>query len=259
MNGLDAVILGTIQGLVEWLPVSSKAQTMLYMINVLKISPDSALSYAIFLHIGTMFAAIITFRKEYLGILRHPDAGYPLTRFLVLATACTAVTALPLFFLLKVYLLTTGAFVVTLLIGLMLIMTGILLRISGRSGVRLFDQIRDRDTFMVGLAQGIAIIPGISRSGITVATLLGRKIEQETALKLSFLISVPAIIGVILVDLPDLIAIPVQAAILLSVSSFIVGYLSMNLLLKIAGRVSFWAFCLGLGIITLTIAFWTNL
>jgi undecaprenyl-diphosphatase len=251
MNGLEAALLGSIQGLVEWLPLSSKAQTMLYMINVLRIEPRMALSYAIFLHLGTMFAAIITFRREYLGILRNLNIRYPLTRILLLATACTAVIAVPLYFLLKAFLIASGGTLASLLIGLMLLVTGITLKISANSGVRVFDQIRDRDILVLGFAQGFAMIPGISRSGITVATLLAERIEQETALRISFLISVPAIIGVLVIDSPSIIAIPLETAIVLTVSAFLVGYLSMNALLKFSGRLPFWVFCLGLGAITI--------
>ena len=251
MNGLEAALLGSLQGLVEWLPLSSKAQTMLYMINVLAIAPEMALSYAIFLHLGTMFAAVITFRREYLGILRNLNTGFPLTRILLVSTACTALVAVPLYFLLKAVLLTTGGTLVSLLIGLMLVLTGIVLKVSGKSGLRVFDQVRDRDMVVLGLAQGVAMIPGISRSGITVATLLAERFEQETALKISFLISVPAILGVLALDSPSIIAIPLETALILVLSAFAVGYLSMNALLRYSGRLPFWVFCLGLGIITI--------
>jgi diguanylate cyclase (GGDEF)-like protein len=92
MDPLSAVIVGSIQGLAEWLPISSEAQTMLYMINVLGIEPRMALSYAIFLHTGTMLAVVVAFRREFAMVLRNLNLRYPLTRYLVIATLATALT-----------------------------------------------------------------------------------------------------------------------------------------------------------------------
>lgn len=254
MNGLEAVILGTIQGLVEWLPISSEAQTMLYMINFLGIQPQEALSYAIFLHLGTMCAVIIAFHRVFVRLLNHITLKDPLFRILALATLCTAVTGIPLYLLLKTFLLAFTGVIVNLFIGVMLILTGIVLKVRGNAGTRECREVRDTDSVIAGLAQGFAIVPGISRSGMTYATLLGRKIEQGTALKISFLISVPAVLGAIIIDARSIVAIPVQTAFLLVASSLVVGYLSMKILLQIAARVSFWIFCLALGAITILFA-----
>ncbi|KUG20893.1 undecaprenyl-diphosphatase [hydrocarbon metagenome] len=249
MDILTAVILGIMQGITEWLPISSEGQTMLFMLNHLGIEPHAALSYAIFLHVGTTLAVLVRFRREYLGILQNLQPDFRLTRILIGATLCTAVTAVPLYFLLKGALLGVDVAPVNLLIGMMLIATGILLKTSVWSGTKEIDQITDRDIAVLGFAQGFAIIPGISRSGITLAALLGGRVKQEAALAVSFLISVPAVIGAVVLDFEGIQQIQVQSAGILIVSSFAAGYLTMDLLLKYSRRISFWSFCVIVGVV----------
>jgi len=253
MNIPEAVIAGAIQGIVEWLPVSSEAQTMLYMLNILKISPDTALSYAFFLHFGTMLAVVIKFRNEFFSVLKAPFNKSELTPVLVFGTIFTAITAIPLYFILKnVSDMGNPAFF-TLVIGFMLILTGIIMKFSGSKGDKEIADVNKKDIFLTGIAQGFAIIPGISRSGITVAMLLVRKVKQETALTISFVLSAPATIGILFLDYSNLSRIPLQSMFVLTLSSLFFGYISMDILLKFAGKVSFWKFCIIFGLITFII------
>ncbi|WFN35112.1 undecaprenyl-diphosphate phosphatase [Methanogenium sp. S4BF] len=251
MNGMEAVIAGAIQGTIEWLPISSEAQTMLYLLNSLHMNPQTALSYAFYLHFGTMIAVIIRFREEFIQILRNLRLDYKPTRIILIASLSTAVTALPLYFLLKSISPGQNSSTFTLLIGGMLILTGIIMKASGTSGKKEMDQMTDKDTIITGLAQGFAILPGISRSGITMAALLAQKINQETALVISFLMSVPAALSIFLIDFGTIRLIPLQTAFILTVSSLFFGYISMNVLLKIAKRTPFWIFCIILGAVTI--------
>ena len=250
MNGLEAIIAGAIQGTIEWLPISSEAQTMLYLLNYVHMDPQTALSYAFYLHFGTMIAVLIRFREEFIRILKNLRLDYKPTRIILIASISTAVTALPLYWLLKSVSLTQNSSTFTMLIGGLLILTGVIMKVSGTSGEKGMDQMTDKDTVITGLAQGFAILPGISRSGITIATLLAQKINQETALVISFLMSVPASLSIFFIDFGTIRLIPLQTAAILTASSLFFGYLSMNVLLKVAKRTPFWIFCIILGIIT---------
>lgn len=251
MNGLEAIIAGAIQGTVEWLPISSEAQTMLYLLNYLQMDPQTALSYAFYLHFGTMIAVIIRFRGEFIQILQNLRLDYKMTRILLIATLSTAITALPLYLLLKSASLEQDASAFTVLIGVLLIITGVIMKASGTSGEKEIAQISDKEMIITGIAQGFAILPGISRSGITMATLLAQKINQETALVVSFLMSVPASLSIFIIDFGTIRLIPLQNAVILTMSSLFFGYISMNILLRVAKRTPFWIFCIILGAVTL--------
>lgn len=96
MNTAEALVLGILQGVTEWLPISSEGQTMLAMIAWLGISPSNALSYSIFLHLGTMAAVLLRFRREFLGMI---EADSKLRRIVLVSTLCTCFTGVPLYLL----------------------------------------------------------------------------------------------------------------------------------------------------------------
>lgn len=252
---LYLAILGLIQGVTEWLPISSEAQTMVFMINFMQISPKEALSYAIFLHLGTLCAVLLRFQDKYREILNNLSFEYPLTRILVIATIGSAITAVPLYLILKYYILELPLVNVNILIGVLLIITGVLLKIARQTGGKQLVDIQDRDSILLGLLQGLAILPGISRSGITLVTLLGRKVNQELALQISFLISAPVVLGAILLDIQDISHIPLVNAGIVTLFAFIAGFLTISVLLKFAQKVSMWMFALALGILTIVLSF----
>ena len=186
MNGLEAVIAGAIQGTVEWLPISSEAQTMLYMLNILNIDPQTALSYAFYLHFGTMLAVIIKFRNELISIIKSPFPEFKLSAIIIFGSVFTAITGIPLYIILRNVSTGVDSGIFTLIIGLMLIITGVVMKHAKHKGHKDIEEINNKDIFLTGIAQGFAIIPGISRSGITITTLLIRNVKQETALTISF-------------------------------------------------------------------------
>jgi undecaprenyl-diphosphatase len=240
MNLIESTILGVLQGILEWLPVSSEGQTMLVMLNFMQIDPAEAITVAIFLHIGTMFAVLIKFRHEFVAML---NIDSKLLKVIIIATLSTAITAIPLLIFIK-DLLATGE-VANIVIGIMLILTGIMLGIQKRMGTT-------RDMVFAGLAQGFSIIPGISRSGTTITVLLMCGIKQELALKLSFIMSVPAVLGaIILFDVRSVTSVSIGDAVIMILSALILGYLTMSILLRFAKRVNFACFCISLGVLTL--------
>jgi undecaprenyl-diphosphatase len=131
-------------------------------------------------------------------------------------------------------------------------MTGLLLMFK-RSGLKGSEDMTARDMALLGLAQGFSILPGVSRSGTTLTLLLMRQIKQDTALTISFIISVPAVLGAFVIDHSLPRAEPPLAAAIFS-SSLLSGYLVMDLLIRFAHRIDFSKFCLVMGLITLIFA-----
>ena len=248
------VILGIIQGVAEWLPISSQAQTMFFMMDIMKVPFQTALTYAIFLHAGTLLAVVVRYWNQFLDILKKFDFEDKLTRTIVFATIATAITAVPLFLILKYYILELPALFVNAIIGVLLIVTGVLLKIIKPNGAKGLENLEDTDSIVVGLAQGFSILPGISRSGVTLVTLIARNIGPELALTLSFMLSAPAVLGAILIDFDDISKIPVFNAVVLTASAFVVGYFTMNILLKYAQMVKLWVFAIVLGVLVLSVA-----
>ena len=248
MDALQGIVLGIMQGVFEWLPISSEGQNMLVMIHWLGISPNEALSYSIFLHLGTMSAVLIRFRHKFLKMIREIDSK--LTRIVIVSTLCTGITGIPLYLLFRESF--AGGRETTLLIGALLIATGLSLRFKG-SGSKNAEDMSLKDMITLGLAQGFSILPGVSRSGTTLTILLMSGLKQDEALAVSFIISVPAVLGAIVLD-HNVAALPWVAAAAMLMASLVVGYLTMDLLIRFAKRISFSGFCLVLGMITLLLA-----
>jgi len=259
----EALILGIIQGISEWLPISSEGMTSLVMINFFGKSLAEALPISIWLHVGTMLAAIVFFRKDIIGILRNipryakrqsleKNVNATMT-FLIISTILTGIIGLPLI-LFAVGFTDFSGKAATALIGAFLIITGILQRkAAGRE--ELLKRIGNTDSIIVGIAQGFSALPGISRSGITVSVLLLRKFDAERALRLSFLMSIPAVlaaeVGLLLMDM---IVFDVNSLAAI-VSSFVFGLLTISALFKVAKRINFSWFCIVLGVLSIAVFF----
>jgi undecaprenyl-diphosphatase len=268
---IEYIILAILQGLFEWLPISSSGQVMLSSINFFGLSPEEAFSLAIWLHLGTTIAVIIKLRHEYIEISKaclpmffgEPEELIKKRRnWVIIATIGTGVTALPLYFILKtllnnVYTAAQGD-VFTLIIAGLLLITGVVLlktkKTFGKYSIddKSFKHIT-KDSFKAGLAQGFSILPGISRSGTTISVILLENYKQESALKLSFLMSVPVALASIGVDIifgggSVFGFIDPLTIILIVVISFLIGFLSMEALLRIAKKIDFGYFCIIYGI-----------
>jgi len=272
---IEYIILAILQGLFEWFPISSSGQVMIVAMIIFGIPADEAYSLSIFLHLGTMFAVLLKFRKEFLNLFKSftkyeyegKSADVKRRNWVVLGTIGTAITALPLYFIFKALII--GEFtalqgdLITLIITGLLILTGTILLLTKRMfGINTVDDVSNKevmkDGFLAGLIQGLAVLPGISRSGITTSAILFEKYEQNNALKLSFMMSVPAIIGSIFVDIifakgSVFAFLDVFTIILITLISFLVGYVAMELLLQIAKKVGFNYFCIIYGIIAFAV------
>ena len=272
---IEYIILAILQGLFEWLPISSSGQVMIVSINFLGISPEKAFSLSIWMHLGTAIAVLIKLRKDYIQIIKSVIPGkfevdksdIKKRNWLIFATIGTAITAIPLYLLFKFIILegfnALQGDVLTLAISGLLIVTGIVLLIFRRKfGKKTIKSVSDRelikDSSISGLIQGIAILPGISRSGFTVSTILFEKYDQDQSLKLSFLMSVPVIFASIGMDIifgegSVFGTIDIFTILIITAVSFIVGYLSIELLLKIAQKINFSYFCILYGVMSFVI------
>ena len=106
MELIDFLLMGALQGITEWLPISSSGQSMLALINLINITPQSALQLAIYLHIGTLLAVIVKFRGEIKNLFKSSEKN--LLMFLVVSTIVSALIGLPLYLLMKQYLMGKG-------------------------------------------------------------------------------------------------------------------------------------------------------
>ncbi len=268
---IEYIIIALLQGIFEWLPISSSGQTFVIAMNLFGISAEEAYSLAIWLHLGTTLAVLLKFRTDFIKIFKSflpktytvEEIDIKKRNWLVYATIGTAITALPLYFIFRIII--SGAFsafqgdLITLVISGLLIITGIILlktrKIYGKSTLEDAPQNEiTKDSFLAGLVQGVSILPGISRSGVTVSSILLENYNQGNALSLSFLMSVPVAIASIIVDIifgeglvfglidPFLI-------ILLTIISFLIGYLTIEILLRVAQKISFGYFCIAYGVI----------
>jgi undecaprenyl-diphosphatase len=253
-----AILAGIVQGIVEWLPVSSQGNLALFL-TVAGSSPEQALQLALFLQLGTTVAAATYYREDILeATAAVPDwrpsraffGPHATTSFVVVATIATGLVGIPIY----VYAvdvasdLTGGIFLAV--IGVLLILTGVL-QIASRSvalGTR--EHPGFVDACLVGAAQGLTILPGVSRSGTTTSVLLFREYSAPAAFRFSFLLSIPASLGAAALTVASAGGLPgispVAAVTALAVSA-LVGYLAIGTLMQIVERIPFWAICFGLG------------
>ncbi|HNT60490.1 MAG TPA: undecaprenyl-diphosphate phosphatase [Candidatus Bilamarchaeaceae archaeon] len=254
MDLIQALIVGAVQGILEWLPVSSSGQGMLILINFLQANPQAAFSLSIFLHMGTLLAVLVKYRDELLRLLLNLRWEDPLLRFLIITTMATGIIGVPAYMLLKGFISGAQGMAANALVGLLLVFTGIALHYSSKkAGSKKMGGIGYPEMAAAGVAQGIAILPGISRSGTTIASLLLMGVEQRLALKLSFLMSIPAVLGALALDFAsgDMAAsgFGVQEMAAGVFAAFVFGYFTMDFMLKAAGKMRFDLFCIAFGLL----------
>ncbi|WP_016732418.1 undecaprenyl-diphosphate phosphatase [Saccharolobus islandicus] len=199
---LIGVILGIVQEISEWIPISSKTQVLIVSSSLLGLSFSVAYSFGLFMEIGTIAAAIIYFRREISGLLKalvrmsSRREDYLLLKFLVIVTIITGLMGVPLY--LFVISLPILGLPMTVL-GVVLLTDGIIIYLSRKNYIsrKGLHDLRLRDIIIVGIAQGLAALPGVSRSGITTSALILLGVKPEEAFKLSFISLIPAALGAI--------------------------------------------------------------
>jgi undecaprenyl-diphosphatase len=261
---IKALILGIIQGLTEWLPISSTGHLKIVEHYIQFLTPENTLLFEFTLHIGTLIVVFLFFRtdiKNILSALAHLDfhtENGKLVPLIIVGTIPAAIIGVVL------QRLVTSTFQNLLPIATAVTMFGIILYIT-KTGKEKTDQISYLTAALIGIAEGIAVIPGVSRSGATIAVALLLGIRREKAFEFSFLLSIPAIIGAIgytyYQDAATLATAGLDwATILIGITAaMITGYLALKLLWKILANKKFHyfaAYCwlLGITLIALTLS-----
>lgn len=241
MEIIKAIILGTLQGLTEFLPISSSGHLVLG--SELLNFQEQGLAFDVFVHLGTLVSVCIVFRKELSAMILAPfavlqkRADKELTKFfywdIYIVMATLPAVGVGLFLKDSIATIFTNI----LLVYCMLFVTGVIMVTT--------PYIRERKVklncpraVLIGCAQAMAILPGLSRSGSTIfmGMLLG--LNRETVARFSFIMSIPAILGAVVLQSRDLLANPPEAGILLiisagMISSAISGYFAIILLLNV--------------------------
>lgn len=240
----------------EWLPISSEGQVVLFLYNFTSVPSEDIVSLVVWLHLGTALAVIARYPRVILDILSLKDRK--LFRLLLVATLSTAITAVPLYVFLKNSLTPFHGELLNVLVGVLLLITAIVLYLPTRTTEEsegTTKDVEDREAGTTGLIQGMAVLPGLSRSGVTISALLMQKIDKETAMKFSFLMSVPAVLAILVLEVLTGSTLPAGVGtldlILIEGIVFVTGLLSMEFLLRLARRISFWKLCLVLALIAI--------
>jgi undecaprenyl-diphosphatase len=249
MTTLHAFILGVIQGLTEFLPVSSSAH-LTFAEQLFNIPSEWRVSYDVLLHLGTTLALVVFFFRRIIRIVGgmfSPDHPTRQTNWnLVLTIAVATIPAAIAGYLLKEKI--DALFETPLYSAVFLLVTGLVLFLTRRTcGER--TAITWADGLVIGVAQAIAILPGISRSGSTIAAALFLGLARPEAFEFSLLLSIPAVLGAALLKLRDSPLIHGATAgvsagtIIIGFGlSFLVGLLALAIVRRVLLRKRFWWF-----------------
>jgi len=233
MSVWEAILLGLIQGLTEFLPISSSGH--LVLTNFLLGVNNPTIVFEIAVHLGTLVAVLVYFRKDLIKVIIDffkGGSGRNTGWMIILATIPTALIGFGFKDLFE------SIFHAPRYAAIGLILTSLILFSSekARSGKSELANIKWWQALTIGLFQGLAIMPGISRSGSTIAAGLISGLERSTAARFSFLLSIPAILGAALLNIKDFMDIPsslVVPSLFGVVVSAISGYAAIGLLMAI--------------------------
>lgn len=265
------VILGLVQGLTEFLPVSSSGHLVIvqYFLNL----EIPGVAFEIFVHFGTLLAVIFLFRHDIKTIIisfckslkklykREIFLEYirknPQTKFGWLLFISTMPGALIGYYFRSTFEKLFGNPAIT---SLMLAVTGICLFFTDKyliKGSKNIKEITIIDAIYIGFAQALAIIPGISRSGFTIMVALGRNIEREFAAKYSFILSVPIIIGATVFEIEEIFNLNISIKLLFfsGLTAFLSGYWAMLFFIKMLVNFKLRIFSYYLWIVGITVLF----
>jgi len=261
-----ATLLGLLQGLGEFLPISSSGHLILVQAVFGLEEPEVA--FDVMLHLGTLCAVFIFYRQTLFTLIKelrflpgalisparmrtlyHDRPDFRFGLLVLIGSIPTGIIGLALKDILKAH------FTSVLSVGLALLVTGLLLRVVGQRGRegREGGEMTIRDALIIGAAQGLAIVPGFSRSGFTICAGLFAGLNRVTSARYSFILSIPAIIGATILELGDI------AASRFSASEFLIGfavaavtgYLALALLIRLLKQNNFTIFswwCWGVGL-----------
>ena len=268
MNLFTSLLLGIIQGLAEFLPISSSGHLALAQ-HLLGINTEVPAFFDVLLHLGTLLAVLVAYCGDVVEIVQEffrgvgdvvhgttPTPVPPARRMILLIIVGT----LPLFAILPIHKKVQALGDSMVFIGMALVVTGFLLFACDlvHRGHKTERSATLVDALLVGVGQALATMPGISRSGMTISAGCFLGFERSFAVRFSFLLSIPAVLGANILSLKDALeagvdwaAVPVYLAGV--VASAVVGYACIRLLKLIAqkGRFGGFAYCWAVGLLTL--------
>jgi len=267
MSPIQLLVLGIVQGITEWIPISSKTQVTFVYLKIFQGDPSLVIPVLLYVHLGTVIAATVYFRSEIASIARE-IAGSPLTLrshaggktgFLFTALLFTGVVGIPLLIAERHFLASFDAGLLYAVMGAGLILTGFLLLSHKGAKTREVREVGWKDGILTGMLQGLSTLPGVSRSGTSTTGLIWRGFDSGSSFYLSFLLSIPTVIlAEIVLDygaggFAGLA--PADGAVLLLVS-LVAGYLTLDGLLRVVQRVNvaYLVFVLGALIIAVGIS-----
>ncbi len=253
---IPALIAGLIQGIVEWLPVSSKTMITIYF-TVIGIKVQNAYDLGLIANFGSFFAAVYYFRLEVVRTIKalaHPfgkDYYSRLLRFLFVATLATGVTGIPAYIAVRHAFSAIGGSAAMVVIGILLFFTGFIVR----KKEKMVSQSREMDapssdrvpgvgtSILTGAMQGLAGLPGISRSGMTITPLLWAGFDAREAIRLSFMLDVLALVGAGVVPLiighggtAAIAQIGLTTTIIMVLVAAVVSFLAIRAVIGLASR-----------------------
>ena len=275
MTLLESIFLGLIQGLTEYLPISSSGHLTLgsYFVDI--TDPETILPFTVLLHVATVLSTLVILRKEvswiFKGLFNRPAKegesllarlNEPQRYALAIVVSMIPIGIVGVFF--KDYV--EAAFEGLLVVGCCLLLTAVLLAFSYYAKPRQKENISIRDAFIIGLSQALAVLPGLSRSGTTIATglLLGNK--KDNMAKFSFLMVIPPILGEALLETIEMAKVGISEAfggisplalIVGFITAFISGCIACKWMISIVrkGKLIYFAYyCLVAGIATIIIS-----
>lgn len=267
MEFLKAVILGIVQGLTEFLPVSSSGHLVIFQ-NFINMKTD--LFFDVMLHVGTLISVFIVYWEdisrmfiEFLAMIRDAIKGKfslknPYRRFTFMVIIACIPTGLMGVFLNDYFEQLFGGFT---FVGFALIITGAVLVIGEKlgNGHKSMGNINIVDALVIGIFQGIAITPGISRSGSTIVGGLFRGFNRELATKFSFIVSIPTVLGAALLEGKDALEVGILSVNLVAmlsgiIASAVAGVFAIKVMIRILNRgklhyFSYYCWAMGLFVI----------
>jgi len=275
MTYLQAVILGLVQGLAEFLPISSSGHLAL-LENFFGIKEDNMLFFTVLLHFGTLIAVFVVFWKDIWELLQELVLTIkdlvgrkglrlnerPVRKLGVMIIVSCIPTAIIGFIFGDLF---ESFYSKPIVIAIMLIITALLLIVAETwgGGNRNIENLNYRNSIFIGIVQGLAIIPGISRSGSTLFASLLCKLDRDFAVKFVFLISIPTILGSLILELPDgikegLHGEPVGPVIVGVLVAFLSGLFAVKVMLKVVSNkklkyFSYYLFAVAAAVIIYTI------
>ncbi len=250
MTGFQAFILGLIQGLTEFLPVSSSGHLAILQ-NFMNLK-EGALEFTVLLHLGSLIAVFLAYRKTVIAIIvaffgmiadlfkeRSLMIKKDKHRLYVILLIIGSIPAGIVGVLFDEKL--GEAFTSIILIAFMLIITGALLIVGeriGRHNTLKIEQLKGKNAFLIGLFQMAALMPGLSRSGTTMVGGLVNGLKKEDAVEFSFLLSMPAVLGACIFEFKDIFSLSstntsISVMLIGFITAIIVGYLSIKLLILV--------------------------